>query len=149
MTAQDDLISLARLNEQITRLKAEKDAIQAMVVEAMKEAGQKTMSASGVHGTLVESTVVEIDADRLKGELSAPMWKRVTKTVLDKEKLEAHVATGDIDPNVVASCSEEKPRAPYIRLSGHLELPETPPATAVRKARPRKRSQSAPAKAVS
>jgi hypothetical protein len=138
MTVQEDLLDLARLKEQIAALERVKAEVTGRVVEALEQSGRSTVTAQGVKGTLVKASTVVIDPDKLKGDLTAAMWKRVTKQVLDKEMLEAHVATGDIDPNVVAAASEEKFSKPYIKVSGKLEIPTTPQVA--RKVRPRKRS---------
>lgn len=120
---RDLLIELAAVKAQQDMLATRKGEIEQNLVNALKSRGQSTVSTtlgSGatVKGTLVEGTRVTIDADRLKGALGAPLWKKVTKQVLDNEKLEAAVALGEVDPNVVAACSTEKDVKPYVRLSG-------------------------------
>lgn len=70
-----------------------------------------------VQGTLVETSRVVIDEERLKKALGYEKWMKVTSPQLDKEKLEDAVSKGLVDPNVVAECSENKPNSPYIRLT--------------------------------
>lgn len=48
-----------------------------------------------------------IDPDRLKKAIGAPAFNRLTEPVLSEAKIEAAIALGDLDPNVVASCTNE------------------------------------------
>lgn len=48
-----------------------------------------------------------IDEDRLKKELGARAYNRLTTPQLDEVKLEAAIRSGQVDPNVVAACSTE------------------------------------------
>lgn len=70
---------------------------------------------TGVKGTLVEPVRIVIPEEKLKKAIGAAKWKIVTKSVLDKKLLEANIVNGNIDPNVVASVSEENPTKPYIK----------------------------------
>lgn len=67
-----------------------------------------------VTGTKVEPSVVEIDEGRLAKALGARDWSKVTTPKLDKVKLEQMIAAGVVDPWVVASCSTEVNRTPYV-----------------------------------
>lgn len=123
MGLSEDLIALAQIKKDIDHLSTVKNEIEANIVDAMQQIGKKSISAQGVKGTLVEGTTVNIDEDALKKALGAKTWGKVTKQVLDKAKLEAAVVIGDVDEVVVAQCSEEKPRKPYIRVSGEVAVP--------------------------
>lgn len=127
--AQEALLELARIKDQINELTEQKAAVEADLIVALEKKGQKTISANNgdLTGTLVKGSVITIDEDALKKALGATLWKKVTKQVLDKERLEAHIVTGDVDPNVVASVSAEKDRKPYIRVSGTFR-PKKPAA---------------------
>lgn len=117
---QDSLIELARIKEQIEDLSEEKREVEEVIVASLKATGQKSVSANGgdLKGTLVEGSVITIDDEGLKKRLTAAQWKKVTKQVLDKERLEAEITVGNIDANEVAAVSTEKDRKPYIRVSG-------------------------------
>lgn len=120
MSLQEDLKALAAAKE---RVKDWQDAVkefEQLVIDGLKAAGQKSVSANNgdLVGTLVEGSVIEIDPEGLKKALGPAMWKKVTKQVLDKEKLEAHIAIGDVDANVVAGVSKEKDRKPYVKVTG-------------------------------
>lgn len=118
----------AELLVDLKRAKAVRDEADEMVtaitedlVAAMKKEGTTTLKCrddkDAITGTLVEATRVLIDEDRLKKNLGARMWDRVTKKVLDKPKLEDAIARGDVDPNVVAQCSEVKANRPYVKVT--------------------------------
>ena len=120
---QKALLDLALLKAQQKALGTQIIDAEKAVIDAMRATGQKTVSAtlgSGdtVNGTLVEPQSVVIDEDRLKGVLGPKMWGKVTKAVLDKGALEARVAVGDIDANIVAGCSTLKDIKPSVRISG-------------------------------
>lgn len=96
---------------------------EADLISAMRAAGQETVSATldsgaNVKGTLVEGETVSYDFDRLKKQLTPAQWKKITVDVVDKTLLEAEVTVGNIDANVVAACSEVKPRKAFVKVSG-------------------------------
>lgn len=124
MTLQNDLILLAQAKEELKAQTDEVAVLEARVIAGMHSAKQSSVSVSGIKGTLVEAERVIIHEDQLQSALGATWWKKVTKPVLDKEKLEAFVATGQIDASVVAQASELKPNKPYVRITGNLEVPE-------------------------
>lgn len=72
-------------------------------------------------GTLVTPSTVEIDEPRLKRQLGAKVWKKVTKQVLDRKLLDDALSTGEVDIAVVAQCSQEKFRSPYIKLTTKVD----------------------------
>ena len=93
---------------------------QADLVQEFKDGGFKSHSVAAdgmkVTGTLVEPERVKIDEERLKKAVGTEVWNRITSRTLDKKKLEALLALGEIDPNVVASCSETSV-SPYIKIA--------------------------------
>ena len=50
---------------------------------------------------------LSIDPDRLKKAIGAPAFNKLTEPVLSEAKVEAAIALGELDPNVVASCTTE------------------------------------------
>lgn len=137
MTMQDDLVELARLKDQQKSLGEQVYEAEARLIDAMERKGQKTVSAGDLRGTLVKGTTITIDEAALKKSLGARLWGKVTKQVLDKEKLEAHIVTGEVDPNVVASVSAEKDRKPFVKVSGTY-TPTKPTASRKRVVRPKR-----------
>lgn len=70
-----------------------------------------------VKATKVEGVRTTIDENSLKKSLGEKLWMKVSSRVLDKKKLEAHIASGEVDPIVVAESSTEKANAPYVKLT--------------------------------
>ena len=67
--------------------------------------------------TCVKSETVKIDEAGLKEKLGEEVWEQITTPKLDMKKLESLVATGDIDPELVAHYSSIVPRTPYIKIT--------------------------------
>lgn len=123
MTLQTDLIALARMKKELSEMADEVAELEANLVAGMKAKKVHTVTADDLKGTLVEATRIVIDDDILEKEVGPAMWKKITKPVLDKEKLEAYIATGQIDTDLVARCSIEKANKPYVRVTGSLDVP--------------------------
>lgn len=70
-----------------------------------------------ITGTVVEGTTLTVNQERLKKLLGASRWRKVTTPTLDMAKLEAAVAEGLVTPEEVAECSDEVPKAAYIRVT--------------------------------
>lgn len=126
--ASSILLRVARLK---AKMKATEEAFaeaEAELVKALHDEGKKSCKATAdtgetVRGSLVEGTRVIINEPSLKKALGAAKWAKVVKQVLDKERLEAAITMGEVDPNVVAQNSEELPNKPYIRITGD-KLPD-------------------------
>lgn len=122
-TTAIELLALASAKAKAKQAAQDVVDAETRLIEAMHKAGQKTVSTvlpdgEAIKGTLVEPQTVVIDEDRLKNAIGAAKWKKVTKTVLDKAKLEAAVAIGEIDQNTVASVSTLKDIKASVRVSG-------------------------------
>ena len=124
----NDVIRLAEIKQAIDLLAEEKAVVEARIIETMTVAQAKSSVTPAPWGGKVVATVVAaervvINEESLKKALGAATWGKVTKQVLDKDKLEAHVATGAIPATTVAACSETKENKPYVRLSGDSKNP--------------------------
>lgn len=122
MSLQTDLLVLANLREQISALTEQKALVEETIMATMTKAGQKTATLT-VAGATMKATVVAgqrvvIDEGKIKSALDPKTWKKVTRVVLDKDKLEAAVALGEVDTNTVAACSEVKDVKPYVKVTG-------------------------------
>lgn len=109
-------------------LKRERDEIdeqikevQADIIAELDRIQEKTIvveiDSRKVKATKVEGVRTTIDENSLKRSLGEKLWMKVSTRVLDKKKLEAHIASGEVDPIVVAEASTEKANAPYIKLT--------------------------------
>jgi len=125
MTVQSDLLQLAQMKYEIAQLNEKKAVIEDRIIASLNRKGQKTVSTkingAEVKGTIVAPQRVVIDEQKVRNALDAKMWRKVTRLVLDKDKLEAAVAIGDVDANVVAQCSEIKDTKPYVKVTGDLQ----------------------------
>ena len=122
---------LDRLKRIKDQAEADFNEAQERFVKMMESLGQQSASTSSADvitsegkrvlrrwkATVVSSSTTKVNEVTLKKALGATVWKKVTKTVLDMRKLEDAVATGEVDPVVVASHSEIVPRKAYVRLS--------------------------------
>lgn len=121
-----DIVRLAEIKQALTLLSEEKDLIEQQIIAGM--GGAKTTKVSTPWDGTITATVVRgerviISEESLKKKIGATLWGKVTKQVLDKEKLEAHVATGAISATDVAACSETKENKPYVKVSGDTTNP--------------------------
>ncbi len=71
----------------------------------------------GGTATMVSPTTLETDEEALKKKIGARNFNRITKVVIDKKLLEANIAAGYINPQVVADCSEVIPKESYILIT--------------------------------
>lgn len=91
------------------------------LVQALAEAGLKTTTV--VDGdkqykmTFVANDRVSLDEEGLKKALPAKLWKRVTKEVLDRKKLEDAVNSGEVTPEIVGAYTSVSRTKPYIRFT--------------------------------
>lgn len=97
------------------------DGVECQLVALMDEhhIEQTSVDLDGilVTGSLVKSTTLNIDEARLKKALGSKIWEAITTKTLDKAKLEDAIARNLISPTMVAECSVETPRRPYIKIT--------------------------------
>ena len=96
--------------------------MQSQIIDHLDSSEIKSLTVEDPDGRQIKVTKVQgirtiIDEGSLKSKLGAKMWNKVSTQVLDKKKLEAHIATGDIDPLLVADCSTEQTNKPYVKLT--------------------------------
>ena len=53
----------------------------------------------------------------LKTKLGAQMWNKVTTRSLDRGKLDAFIASGEVDAMTVAAASSELPNRPFLKIT--------------------------------
>ncbi len=94
------------LQARIDKLKEKADTLKTQVANELDRRGTKMIEAGGYRITLVQNEYVKYDVDALAGEVTPSKLKKVTQRVIDKAKLSLAVQAGEIDPEVVAKCSE-------------------------------------------
>lgn len=131
----DDLSEVKKLVRELAIARDNKDHAEKTIkmyqqdlVAWFKSKGRKTLKTENYNGatiqaTYVSTTRIDIDEDKLKKALGAKTFKKVTKCVIDKSKLEELIAEGEIDPNVVAQCSTER-TSEYIKITHKKEVDE-------------------------
>ena len=115
---------VARL-EELKRDKSEIDGqikeLQTDIIDTLDRAEQKSISVEldgrTIKATKVQSVKTIIDESSLKRSLGEKLWMKVSTRMLDKKKLEAFIATGEVDPMIVAECSTESDNAPYVKIT--------------------------------
>lgn len=106
---------LKELKEAAIAASAAFEDYQQYVIETMGD--QKTTVAGDLKMTVVRGTMVKINEAGLKKALGAPLWRKVTKQVLDKSKLEEMVNSGDVDLNTVAAYTDVVPKKAYVSFA--------------------------------
>lgn len=101
---------------------------QAEAIEALTALEMGTLSFDDpdvesvkIAATVIRPSELKFDEAKLRKRIGAQKFNRITTRTLDKSKLEEAVKNGSIDPKIVASCSEEKPKKPYIRITEKVE----------------------------
>lgn len=114
--------TIADLKAQAAQLSETISSLQGQIIDQMDEMGEKTVRVKAADGTTIIATRTQsaryaIDEKSLQSKLGAALWKKVTTRILDRKKLDAFVASGEIEPLVVAECTTESHNAPYIKIT--------------------------------
>lgn len=124
-------------------IEAEHKALQNAAIDLFHEAKldgtEIEYEGKLIKATLVEGTTTVLDVEALKEKLTKKQWDAITVRVIDKELLEAHVLTKDIDVAVVESCCELKPKAGYFKFT---VKEAAAPVAAIKKARAGRKASS-------
>jgi uncharacterized protein YciI len=95
--------------------------VQSDIIAELDRLEEKTLVVEiddrKVKATKVQGTRTTIDENTLKRSLGEKLWMKVSTRILDKKKLEAHIASGEVDPLVVAEASTETQTSPYIKIT--------------------------------
>lgn len=67
--------------------------------------------------TKVQGKSLVIDEKKLRKRVGAAMWNRITTRTLDRKKLDAYVASGEVNTTVLAECSHEVDKTPYVKVT--------------------------------
>lgn len=86
-----------------------------LLIERMGE--QKSAKIRNRRVTVVRRDLTKIDEPKLKKILGATLWRKASKSVVDRNKLESLISTGEISVDQVASASQLVPAKPYVRVT--------------------------------
>jgi len=115
--------------------KAERDKAQARLDELgerltkQMEADQRKSyrwNADGVRHTLtyVQAHTTQIDEQGLRKALTAKVFDRYTKRVLDRKSMENAIDAGDVDPVVVSRFVTLRPNKPHLTYKAGAPVEE-------------------------
>ena len=118
----EDIIALDELRRQKDELEDTIDALQQRIVATLDSLEVKSHEVEvngsrSIKATRAQSNRTVIDEVGLKKSLGETLWNKVSSRVLDKKKLEAYIASGEVNPTTVAKCSTENEGKPYIRIT--------------------------------
>lgn len=112
-----EIVFLNMLKERALAASVAAEEQQAKVIDLLRLEGKKTHRNKAYKATLVQGTTVKYNEPGLKKALGAQVWRKVTKQVLDKKKLEDLVQEGEIDVHVIAENSVVNDNKPYVRVT--------------------------------
>lgn len=120
--AREALLTIDSIKSTLRHQQEQLDGVQAELIDWLDSRDQKTLSIDlpdgrNIKGTAIHGTRVIIDEPRLKKTLGAKLFNKLTKRVLDKNKLEDAMASGEVNPLDVATCSDEKHNRPYMKVT--------------------------------
>lgn len=114
------LVEVADLKTQIAELTEKFEKKQQECIEALRTSGSDRFEVQTAFltltGTVVAAERVVYDSEGLENDLSPEDWERVTKRVLDTDKLEAMVVAQVIPIEAVDAHTEVKVNKPYLRI---------------------------------
>lgn len=94
---------------------------QAELIDMMDKFGMSTRTFKGSdghqHNVNKQQTIAQvIDQPKLKKKVGAKLWDKITTRSLDKKKMDAFIASGELDAAIVAQCMTEKPSSPFVKV---------------------------------
>lgn len=119
----DELImDLKEKRETVKTLNQEIKQEQDDLLDAMDKIGIdsrtiRTPDGKTFQATRIQATSIIIDEPKLKKRLGLALWNRVSTRTLDKKKLEAYIASGEVKASIVAECSIDKTSAPFVKVT--------------------------------
>jgi len=91
--------------------------LESELIEALESQGKSKVVTHRATATVVRATRLHIDEERLRQQVDDDTWGRITRQVVDRDKLESAVALDLVNPEVVADCTEERPNKPYVKVT--------------------------------
>lgn len=115
------VVKLADLRQQEKVIKVDIKETQDDLVDEMNNVNKKThitVASNKQHSVNVQTnTSRTINEEKLKRKVGPSIWRKVTTLLLDRKKVDALVASGEIDPVDLADCVDENESAPFIRIT--------------------------------
>lgn len=119
-----DLSHVEQLAKEYIDLRSERDdaaasmtAVRDQIVSLLEGAGENSLRTERHQVVLSRPTSMTLDEEGLKDDLDPELWSRITTTILDRNKLDAYIKSGEVDPDLVAQHTVETPRSPVLRVT--------------------------------
>ena len=113
------LTELDEVGEKIKELEARKTKLRdAITNELILTGNEQVELPDGRKASVVKPERTQINETVLKKKLGPATWKKVSKVVLDKDRLEAAVDRGEVDLTDVAEAAIVIPNQPYVKFTG-------------------------------
>lgn len=115
---------LTMMAEQYADLRRQRDfssgemgKLMPKMLEMMDELDVDEAENARVKVKKIEPTSTTTDQQKLEKRLGARMWNRITTRVLDKNKLDAYVKSGEIDVKDVVACQTTTDGTAYVKVA--------------------------------
>lgn len=108
---------IATIKEEIAALEERRRKRQNELVQELRARDETAAESVSFKATLVEPERTVIDEVALADDLSPEQWESISRRVMDKAKLEAAVANGEVDMDIVVAHTEFVPTTPYIKIT--------------------------------
>lgn len=117
-----EVLETRRLKQEAEAAQERYDRARQDLLDKLQDSGRKTITVEDGDGTKLKATVVRgsnlhVVEERLKKALGAQLWKKVSVQKLDRKLLEDKIASGEVDPTVVAECTVETVRKPFVKIT--------------------------------
>lgn len=93
------------------------EGVRDVLLEAMEGMGEDSTIAGTYSIVVSHPKSAALDEAGLSEELGKRMWDKITTRVLDRNKLDAFIKSGEIDPDTVAAYTEITERNPSLRVT--------------------------------
>lgn len=118
------LAERARLTEEMAKLKARTDEINAEALDIVQsldgadETWEGTDDSGHFHRVkVVRPESIQYDEEELRFHLSSRVWNRITDQMLNIKSLQDAVVDGEVDADLVEQTRSVSVRKPYIKVT--------------------------------
>lgn len=116
--AVKELSNLRHRSKMLTeQVKEQQETVLALMEKGEVDTYKVKVGNKMLTATRMQNTSLVYDQKSLKKRLGSKLWDKITTKSLDKAKLEAFIASGEVKAADVAACAEEKKTAPFIKVT--------------------------------
>lgn len=120
---QDLLEQMAEARDKAVTANADVAVSQARILQLLEENGQTEIpefigeSGKRFSGKRVQSVKRTLNRDRFRRKFGPSVLRKVMTSVIDEQKIEGLVKQGQIDEADLATCIDESPNKPYVKVN--------------------------------